>query len=403
MSVMTDSATITGLTPGGSYNVSISAVSLDNITTGDSVVTSSSTRPEKITNLSVTNNSTNTLFLTWTAPSGLHSYYIVNAVNISGNSLTNMSVMSESAIITGLTPGGSYNVSISAVSLDNTTTGDSVVTSRFTRPEKITNLSVRNNSTNTLFLTWTAPSGLQSYYIVNAVNISGNLLTNMIVMTDSATITGLTPGGSYNVSVSAVSWDNTTTGDSVVTSSSTRPEKITNLSVRNNSTNTLFLTWTAPSGLHSYYIVNAVNISGNLLTNMTVMSDSATITGLTAGGYYNVSISAVSWDNTTTGDSVVTSSSTRPEKITNLSVRNNSTNTLFLTWTAPSGLHNYYILNAVNINGSSLSNMSVMTDSATITGLTPGGSYNVSISAVSWDNTTTGDSVVTSSSTSKCF
>ncbi|XP_043938796.1 phosphatidylinositol phosphatase PTPRQ-like [Protopterus annectens] len=312
-----------------------------------------------------------------------------------------MTVMTDFATIKGLIPGGSYNVSISAVSWDNTTVGGNVVISSSTRPETINNLSVRNNSTNSLFLTWTAPSGLHSYYIVYTVNISGNSSTNMTVMTDFATIKGLIPGGSYNVSISAVSWDNTTVGGNVVISSSTRPETINNLSVRNNSTNSLFLTWTAPSGLHSYYIVYTVNISGNSSTNMTVMTDFATIKGLIPGGSYNVSISAVSWDNTTVGGNVVISSSTRPETINNLSVRNNSTNSLFLTWTAPSGLHSYYIVYTVNISGNSSTNMTVMTDFATIKGLIPGGSYNVSISAVSWDNTTVGDNVVISSSTSK--
>ncbi|XP_043938794.1 receptor-type tyrosine-protein phosphatase eta isoform X2 [Protopterus annectens] len=390
MTVTEDFVTITGLTPGGSYSVSISAVSWDNTTVGDNVVISSSTRPEKISNVFVRNDSTTSLLLMWTAPSGLHSYYIVYIIKNSGNSSTNMTVMTDSANITGLTPGGSYNVSISAVSWDNTTVGDNVATSISTKPEKVTDLITVNVTVTSISLTWTAPVGLHSYYIVTA---SGSPSVTNNVTKDNVTITGLISGASYIISVVAVSYDQTKMGDSAIINGSTKPGPIKELTVKNITTTYLYLTWMAADGEYSYFMVN---VSGDKLKNMTVKDVFANITDLTPGGNYSISVSPVSSNDKIIGESTVIYNSTKPEKVTNLNIINVTTTSLYLTWTEPEGLHSYYIVNAT---GASSNSIPVTTDYVNMTGLIPGGNYSISVSAYSYDETTLGEATVKKGST----
>ncbi|XP_043926746.1 tenascin-N-like [Protopterus annectens] len=387
MVVETDYVNITGLIPGGNYSISVSAHSFDGTIEGDSVSMKGSTKPEMPNNLTITNTTTTSMFLTWTAPVGLHSYYIINTT---GSSSESMVVETDYVNITGLIPGGNYSISVSAHSFDGTIEGDSVSMKGSTKPEMPNNLTITNTTTTSMFLTWTAPVGLHSYYIINT---TGSSSESMVVETDYVNITGLIPGGNYSISVSAHSFDGMIEGDSVSMKGSTKPEMPRNLTITNTTTTSLFLTWTAPVGLHSYYIINT---TGSSSENMVVETDYVNITGLIPGENYSISVSAHSFDGTIEGDSVSMKGSTKPEMPRNLTITNTTTTSMFLTWTAPVGLHSYYI---INTTGSSSESMVVETDYVNITGLIPGGNYSISVSAHSFDGTIEGDSVSMKGST----
>ncbi|XP_043926743.1 fibronectin-like [Protopterus annectens] len=387
MVVETDYLNLTGLTPGGNYSISVSAVSFDGTIEGESLLVKGSTKPEIPRNLTITDTTTTSLFLTWTAPVGLHSHYIIN---ITGNSSESMVVETDYLNLTGLTPGGNYSISVSAVSFDGTIEGGSLLVKGSTKPEIPRNLTITDTTTTSLFLTWTAPVGLHSHYIIN---ITGNSSESMVVETDYLNLTGLTPGGNYSISVSAVSFDGTIEGESLLVKGSTKPEIPRNLTITDTTTTSLFLTWTAPVGLHSHYIIN---ITGNSSESMVVETDYLNLTGLTPGGNYSISVSAVSFDGTIEGESLLVKGSTKPEIPRNLTITDTTTTSLFLTWTAPVGFHSHYI---INTTGSSSESMVVHTDYLNLTGLTPGGNYNISVSAVSFDGTIEGKSLLVKGST----
>ncbi|XP_043926747.1 fibronectin-like [Protopterus annectens] len=387
MILETDYVNITGLIPGENYSISVSAHSFDGMIEGDSVSMKGSTKPEMPKNLTIPNTTTTSMFLTWTAPVGLHSYYIVNTT---GSSSESMVVETDYVNITGLIPGGNYSISVSAHSFDGTIEGDSVSMKGSTKPEMPKNLTITNTTTTSMFLTWTAPVGLHSYYIINT---TGSSSESMVVETDYVNITGLIPGGNYSISVSAHSFDGTIEGDSVSMKGSTKPEMPKNLTITNTTTTSMFLTWTAPVGLHSYYIINT---TGSSSESMVVETDYVNITGLIPGGNYSISVSAHSFDGTIEGDSVSMKGSTKPEMPRNLTITNTTTISLFLTWTAPVGLHSYYI---INTTGSSSESMVVETDHVNITGLIPGGNYSITVTAHSFAGTIEGESAPMKGST----
>ncbi|XP_064194073.1 receptor-type tyrosine-protein phosphatase eta [Anguilla rostrata] len=129
------SVVITGLTAGVQYVFRVVAVAADNQTAGDSVSETQYTKPDVISNLSVTHVTTETVSLSWTAPQGNSSFYRVEW----GESTVSMSKTTNetSVVITGLTAGAQYVFRVVAVAADNQTAGDSVSKTQYTRPEKV--------------------------------------------------------------------------------------------------------------------------------------------------------------------------------------------------------------------------------------------------------------------------
>ncbi|XP_043938033.1 receptor-type tyrosine-protein phosphatase eta-like [Protopterus annectens] len=353
--------------------------------------------------LSVLSRTTDSLTFSWNAVTN-SSFF---KVQLSGNITTEKNVTDLNLTFSGLTSGALYTVNVSAFSSDNATVVASAQLSSASRPKNVTKLTVVNTTTSSLFISWTAPVGYHSLY---NVNISGSAYSGITVTTEYANMTGLTPGGNYSVTVSAVGLDNETVGDASDITVATRPEKVTELTIVNTTTSSVFISWTAPVGNHSLYVVN---ISGTVFSSMTVTTEYANMTGLTPGGNYSVTVSAVGLDNVTVGDAsditVATNCQhlqqnicfpdcTGPEKVTELSVVNTTTSSVFISWTAPVGNHSLYV---VNINGTVYSSMRVITEYANMTGLTPGGNYSVTVSAVGLDNVTVGDASDITVATSK--
>uniref|UniRef100_A0A8C7WYR0 Fibronectin type-III domain-containing protein n=1 Tax=Oryzias sinensis TaxID=183150 RepID=A0A8C7WYR0_9TELE len=82
-----------------------------------------------------------------------------------------------------------------------------------------------------------------------------------------------------------------------------KPKKI-NLSVTEITTSSISLNWTEPLGNSSFYRVQWTNGSSTL--NKSVFDKTTTISNLTAGGSYNIKVTAVAADDQTEGESVST-------------------------------------------------------------------------------------------------
>lgn len=68
------------------------------------------------------------------------------------------------------------------------------------KPDRTPSLTLKSRSTDTLSFTWNAVKGAQTYYVYIKNNFTGKGFSKK-VSTNSITITGLTPGNEYNVSV----------------------------------------------------------------------------------------------------------------------------------------------------------------------------------------------------------
>ncbi|XP_050929430.1 receptor-type tyrosine-protein phosphatase eta isoform X11 [Lates calcarifer] len=382
------SLTISNLTAGVQYEVTVTAVAGDHHTVGQSVAVSQYTKPEEVRNLSVTNFTTSSVSLNWTEPEGNSSFYRVQWTD--GKFSLTDNVSETSLTISNLTAGVQYKVTVTAVAGDHHTVGQSVAVSQYTKPEEVRNLSVTNFTTSSVSLNWTKPEGNSSFYRVQWTDGKFSLTDN--VSETSITISNLTAGVQYEVTVTAVAGDHHTVGQSVAVSQYTKPEEVRNLSVTNFTTSSVSLNWTEPEGNSSFYRVQWTDGKFSLTDN--VSETSITISNLTAGVQYKVTVTAVAGDHQTVGQSVAVSQYTKPEEVRNLSVTNFTTSSVSLNWTEPEGNSSFYRVQWTDGKFSLTDNVSET--SITISNLTAGVQYEVTVTAVAGDHHTVGQSVAVS-------
>nr|XP_055049413.1 fibronectin [Misgurnus anguillicaudatus] len=375
---------VTGLTPGVNYTFIITAVVGENLKKGHPIVISNFTKPDVIKNLTVSNITTSSVLLKWEEPSGNRSYFKVQWIG--DKTERNITTDNTSHYITELTPGVNYTFSITAVAGDNSTEGDPVVISIYTKPDVIQNLIASEITTSSVFLQWEEPSGNRSYF---KVQWTGDKTNTSITYNTSYNITGLTPGVTYTFSITAVARDSSTEGDPVVISNFTNVIK--DLTVSNITTSSVFLQWDEPSGNRSNFKVQWIgDKTGIIITNNT----SYNVTGLTPGVKYAFIITAVVGENLTKGHPIVISNFTKPDVIKNLTVSNITTSSVLLKWEEPSGNRSYFKVKW--IGDKTEKNITTDNTSHNITELTPGVNYMFIITAVAGDNSTEGDPVVIS-------
>uniref|UniRef100_A0A8C1JBS1 Protein tyrosine phosphatase receptor type Jb, tandem duplicate 1 n=1 Tax=Cyprinus carpio TaxID=7962 RepID=A0A8C1JBS1_CYPCA len=204
---------ITGLTAGVNYTFCITAVTTDKSTKGETVCSSQITNV--IRNLRVSEITTSSVFLIWEEPFGNRYFFKLNWTDgkTSNHVITNNTWYN----ITGLTAGVNYTFNIAAVAADKSTEGGSVVTSNYTNPDVIRNLTVSNITTSSVFLTWEEPAGNRSFFKLKWADdkTSGNSTET----TDTSyQITGLTAGVNYTFCITAVTADKSTKGETVCSS-----------------------------------------------------------------------------------------------------------------------------------------------------------------------------------------
>uniref|UniRef100_A0A673ZZ67 protein-tyrosine-phosphatase n=1 Tax=Salmo trutta TaxID=8032 RepID=A0A673ZZ67_SALTR len=285
---------VTELTAGVKYTFKVTAVAGDNITKGNSQEKALFTKPEVIRNLTVSEITTSSVFLSWIEPLGNSSFY---RVDWTGGSRDMNTTSNETAFnVTELTAGVKYTFRVTAVAGDEMTEGKNISVSLFTKPAVIRNLTVSEITTSSVFLSWIEPLGNRSFYRVEWTD--GNISGSQNTTETSVNVTALTAGVQYNFTVTAVAGDNTTVGQSKTVSKYTKPAVVRNLSVSEITTSSVSLNWTQPEGNISFYRVNwtGSNISRN--TTETFI----TIIRLTAGMQYNFTVTAVAGDSTTEGE-----------------------------------------------------------------------------------------------------
>ncbi|XP_026058842.1 receptor-type tyrosine-protein phosphatase eta-like [Carassius auratus] len=161
------------------------------------------------------------------------------------------------------------------------------------------NLTAVNITTSSVLLNWTKPNGQSSRYRVEYED------KNMTTENTSIKINDLIPGAQYTFKVFAVLAVHVTDGRANQISLYTKPGVISNLKITETTTSSMFLTWDGPVGNRSFFKIQWMGDKTN--GNSTTTNTSYNITGLTAGVNYTLDITAVAADNSTEGDSVVTS------------------------------------------------------------------------------------------------
>ncbi|KAK9516915.1 hypothetical protein VZT92_024823 [Zoarces viviparus] len=383
------SMTITGLTPGVKFTVVVTAVAADNRTEGEKANVSLYTKPEVVTNIAVANITTSSISLMWTKPEGNSSFYRVQWTNGTTNWSDNVTQTHKS--ITNLTAGVKYKITVTAVTDEGSTDGQSTTVHQYTKPDVVRSLTVGPGeigeptvftSTSSISLTWTPPLGEVFKYRLEWHN--GGALMSVHTNKTFAVLSDLIPGTSYTISVIAVAGDNETEGHRHTFSTFTKPEVVTNIAVANITTSSIYLMWTKPEGNSSFYRVQWTNGTTNWSDNVTQTHKS--ITNLTAGVKYKITVTAVTDEGSTDGQSTTVHQYTKPDVVRSLTVGRITNSSISVMWTKPEGTSSFYRVQWTNITTNW--SVSVSETKVTVTELTAGVLYHFTVIAVAGDHKT---------------
>ncbi|HEY3834488.1 MAG TPA: fibronectin type III domain-containing protein [Acidimicrobiia bacterium] len=215
--------------------------------------------------------------------------------------------------------------------------------------------------------------------------------------TTTCTLTGLTNGSTYTLSVTATNANGTSAPATTSVVVATVPGAPTTLSATGGDQQAL-VSWSAPvsnggSAITSY---TATASPGGQTCTTSAPTTSCTITGLTNGSTYTVSVTATNAIGTGPAATTSVSAGRAPDAPTGLTARAENAKAL-LAWTAPVNNGGYVISSytATATPGNATCVSAFPTTTCTITGLTNGTLYTVSVTATNAKGTSAPSSSVT--------
>ena len=373
------SATITGLPAGAQYTVTV----VSNNSSG-----SSSSTPFTVYTPPAPSAPTETSFSIPTpSVSGAVNYiYRINdAVIAPSPAVPGYSVSGGQVTFTGLPPGVAQRLVVTSVNASNVQTSTPPITV-YTAPVAVPAESFTTNTSNQtgITLNWPAGSGATSYsYTIT--DLSGNVLPNAVitdngVVENSATISGLSPGTEYIVTVTGLNASGATipTTFRANTAPPTPPEPTPTAPSQTG------FSMPVPSltGATEYiYTINGERVYPNVVNGVAIFS------GLTPGVEQNLIVTAVGPNNVLSPSqpyTVYTSPVSLPS--TNFNTSASTSNALNVSWSGYTGAtsYTYEVLDTSGnpIPGAVVTDNGVASNSATVSGLAPGTQYTVRVTPI---------------------
>ena len=392
--------TITGLTDGVTYTITVVATN----GVGDS--TSSTPRdatpgtvPDAPTDIAVTPGN-GQASVSWLPPlfSGGSDVtgYTVTADDGNGGQFTCTTTTKLGCIVTGLTNGVSYTFTVTATNpTGESKSSTSTAATPKTNPSAPTITRVTPGD-GTLSVSFTAPAAnggaTVTQYTATANDGNGSLFTCTTSLGLTCTITGLTNGVNYAVTVVATnSIGDSNSSASTSASPYTAPSMpLTVSSVRGDRE--LTVSWTVPSsdGGDSIfrYTVTADDGDGGVFTCTTTTKLGCVVTGLTNGVSYTITVVATNNAGDSTPSSSITDSpaplTSVPDRPTDVAATSGDSS-LSVSWTAPAfdgGLAiSGYTVTADDGDGGIFTCTTTTKLGCVVTGLTNGVSYTITVVA----------------------
>ncbi|KAK6466751.1 receptor-type tyrosine-protein phosphatase H-like isoform X3 [Huso huso] len=291
------STVIEKLDPGCLYTIKVTTIANGNDSTP--VYKTGTTIPLPVSDLTVLPKSTTELHVNWTVPTGCNTGFIVsyNQTNAEPKNITENQTF---AILTDLTPGTIYEVTVKTESNGNESSP--VSSTGITYPSPVSDITVTSKSTNEINYHWTVPNNTrvaQYYYNVTLVNVALSSTQN-----NNYTANELKPGEKYTVCIESVTPEHTSS-TSTCLSTYTNPNAPGNLT-SSEGTTTAHVSWSAPSSdvnYQNYTYLLSWSSSNRLNGSKVIIETSASLNALIPGSLYNVSVRSQIGDAQSVGES----------------------------------------------------------------------------------------------------
>jgi Fibronectin type III domain len=399
------STTITGLTPGQTYNFSVQAFrlcpnpnpNLDPIEVSSNLISRTVLmKPATPSGTNATNIKVNEFTANWTTSGLVERFYldVATASSFVTNSLiiNNLDVGNvTSRNITGLSSGTKYYYRIRGANASGTSVSSSTIQTT-TLPQLPNVENATSVSTNSFIANWNATFGADSYRLdVSNDNFTTTLggYSDLTVNGISQAVTGLAPGSTYSYRVRAVNISGASANSSVM-SVITKPAAPVATDATNSATTSFVANWQAVTGAASYVLDVSTDGFVTFLPNYdnrSVTGLSQSVIGLSAGTLYSYRVRAVNASGTSVNSNTKTGKTLSVAPVA-LEANNIGTNQFIANWSSAFGAESYRIDVAADENFSSILSgynnrtLSLVTSTSISEGLQPGTIYYYRVRAI---------------------
>ncbi|XP_076807193.1 uncharacterized protein LOC143450508 [Clavelina lepadiformis] len=374
-----NNAILINLTNGQFYTFEVCAVNSAGSSCGNISINGPLPTPNPPTAESVTQTSIN---LTYDNVEGATMYNIL-VEDPSGNVVTNFTESENHALISGLAPGITYDVSLSVIYPAGSS--PNALLSQITAPPNVAGINVTSRSSTSLSIEYLQSLGSDRYLIGITETSPFGAARGFTSFGLTALVTGLADGISYSITVSATNSAGSSQ-PSIITDEFTRSISPPELFFSNTTTSSFNVRWDAqrPNLPTTNYILRVVlSSSGASPAGLSIgfISDTeAKVSGLDAGTVHTVTIQ--------TEDAFgISALATRinhvtlPAITTGLVITDQTSNSLTVVWNLIQSANAY----RVTVNNTALSSLvidkNVTTLSFTATSLVGGQEYEISVFA----------------------
>ncbi|XP_075968570.1 receptor-type tyrosine-protein phosphatase eta [Anarhichas minor] len=216
------------------------------------------TIPNKVVNLNVTNVTETSVYLSWNKPAGNVTFYLIKDQD--GEKIQSNTAGKE---VGSLTPGKQYTFTVTSGVGDGPTLSEGTNVTTYTKPGKVSDLKVSNNTINSLWLNWQRPEGNATGFRVMAMTDSNRTVFDKNVNQTQVEVTPLPTGTEITLSVTVLTDNDSLEGDKVTAVDYTTPEPITNLTLE-TTFDSLNATWMSSAGTAPSFIVE-LKLDGKLV------------------------------------------------------------------------------------------------------------------------------------------
>ncbi|XP_077999957.1 uncharacterized protein LOC144452687 [Glandiceps talaboti] len=369
---------MSGLTSGTAYQITIVTTSGDE--ESDAATQDVITIPETPTNLAVTNYDTNSITVTWTGPVAQeYDEYTLSwsPANTNGDTEATVAKGVTEYVLSQLTPGQLYSVTL--VTKRSTATSDPESITQRTVPTDPGTVTVASATTDSLTVSWVAAVNVFDVYEVVYTPVGTTASPSDVAAgTNQIVLEGLETGETYTVTIKTKSGDEVS-GEVSVTDNTVpgRPGEITLDQVHATY---IEVSFGAADGVIDEYKLTYTPTNGDIPSPKTIASDTRNIilTGLTPIVEYTIRIYTVTGSRESTFRETVVSTPDEPITL-EITVQSYTEDTIALQWTEPTGSFTHYHVTHVPSDGLTHSPVIVDRESQTLTGLTPGEEYVITV------------------------
>jgi beta propeller repeat protein len=233
---------LTNLTPGMLYHFKITSTNAygGSSSFGDNTFITISSPPPVISNIAVTNITSDSATITWTTDQQTDSLVDYGTTTAYGSSVSDpVLTTSHSITLTNLTLGTLYHFKVTSTNTYgvSSSSGDNAFTTISPPPPVISNIAVSNITNNSTIITWTTDQSANSLVDYGATVLYGNTASDPAMTTShSITLTNLTMGMTYHFMVTSTNGYGLTSFSGDNTFTTTGPITITVTSPLDNAT-----------------------------------------------------------------------------------------------------------------------------------------------------------------------